>query len=155
MPRALPAHILHYVLDRRGVPLLVELEAQTATLVDNGGAQGGALLADAAREDEGVDAAVQLDVVAADEAEDAVDDDGEGELALRGGGAGDVPEVGGAGEGFPAGFLVEDIFGLRGEGLLGGWLGVGVRKGDTCGADVEFFGAAGAGLAGVVGEVED
>ena len=76
MLRALAPNILHHIPGQRAVLLLVEREAQTAALVDDGGAQRGALLADAAREDEGVDAAFQFHVVAADEAEDAVDEDG-------------------------------------------------------------------------------
>ena len=95
----------------------VEVEAEAAGVVDNGGAQVGAALADAAREDQGVDGAAEGDVVGADVAADAVDKEVEGQAAEgRAVGAGGSSsshggEVCGAREGAPAGFFVEDLLG--------------------------------------------
>lgn len=58
---------------------------------------------------------MESDVVAAEEAADAVDEEVEGQFHGRVGSVlfGDLAEVRGPGQGFPAGFFVEDFFGAR------------------------------------------
>jgi hypothetical protein len=94
----------------------IQLEAQAATALHDCRPQRLALLADAAREHQRVDLAVELHVVAAYEAKDAVEEEVEGELAFTGGRAGDLAEIGRPGQRFPTGLFVEDFFRLR-------WLG--------------------------------
>lgn len=100
-------------------------EAQAGDLLGDGGAQAGALLADAAGKDERVDLAAQRDVVRADEGADAVDDQVEGEAALRAAvvvvvvGGGDGGKVGRARQRLPPGLLVENLLGARDVQLLG------------------------------------
>lgn len=109
----------------------VDRKAETADFLSDGLPQPGALLADTTREDERIDGAAEGDVVGADVAADAVDEEVEGE-AVRGLVAGgDLAKVGGTCEGFPAGLLVEDLLrlgdvevGCRGRGELAGVAGV-------------------------------
>jgi hypothetical protein len=81
------------------VARVVEGEAKTIDPLDYCVPEAAALLADAASEDEGIDPALEGDVVASDKASNAVYEEveGEGMLGLAAGGNGS--EVGGAGEG--------------------------------------------------------
>jgi hypothetical protein len=116
------------------IPPRIQLEAEAAHHVADPGAQRVAALADAAREDEGVDPALQRDVVRADKGGDAVGEEVEGE-PLRGRlRRGDGGEVGRARQRLPAGLLVEDLLGAR---------------------DVQRLGRAGRELADVACVVED
>lgn len=112
MPGALPSHTLHHMLHRPAIATLINLEPQTGQLVHDGGAQLGALLADASGEDQRVDAAAQGHIVGADEAGDAVDEDVERQSVRGRVGRGDGAEVGGTRERLPPALLVEDLFGL-------------------------------------------
>lgn len=108
-------HLADLFLVRGLVTRIVDIKTEACALRDDGFAQPVALLADAAREDEGVDVALEGDVVGAYEAADAVDEEVEGEfvllvvlLVLVRGGGGDGAEIGGSGQGFPPGLFVQD-----------------------------------------------
>lgn len=107
----LSTKILDDAGDGFGVAGLVESEAETGETIDDGGAELGAALANAASEDEGVDAATKCDVIRANEAADAVNEYVECKAAGGIVGSGDNAEVGGARHGFPATLLVEDLLG--------------------------------------------
>lgn len=117
--------------------LPVELKAKTCGLLDDALSELRALLTNAAGEDEGIDFAAELEVVAADIVEDFVDDEVKGELAvpvaLVGLGADDA-EIRRAGQGLPSALLVQDLLGL---------------------GDVHALCAPAAQLPCAVGEVED
>ena len=140
------------ISDRRIPRILVlrfvEIEAEEGDGINDSFAEHVALLADAAGEDDGVDLAAAFDVVAADVAEDAVGEDVKGQFGVVAGvGFGDLGEIRGAGQRFPAGLLVEDVFGLGDVQLFGGAARhAGGRAGvveDQAGVDVAGAGAAG------------
>ena len=94
---------------------LIKLEAQTRNLPRDLFPQPRTSFSYTPREDERVHLPFEADVVAADEAGDAVDEEVEGEAVGVwgvGGGRGDGGEICGTGEGTPAGLLVEDLLGF-------------------------------------------
>lgn len=117
--RRLPAQILHHGIQLGLVPPLINCEPKTASLVNHGGAQRGTPLANAAREDEGVDLALEGDKVRADKAGDAVDKQVKGESRVGCVAGRDGSKVGRARQGGPARLFVEDLFGL-GDVQVGG-----------------------------------
>lgn len=102
-------YLAQFLFVGRLISPIINLEAQTCALLDDGFAKAVTLLTDAAREDERVDSAPEDDVVGVYEAADAVDEEVEGEFVLSvvvvGG---DGSKVGGSCQGFPPGLLVEN-----------------------------------------------
>lgn len=74
MPRLL-ANILDHILNCFVVLLLVNLKPETFTLLHNSCSQKRCLFSNTSCKDQSVDCTLQFDVVAADEAKDAVNED--------------------------------------------------------------------------------
>ena len=116
VPVRLPRDVHHrlVVLRLLAICRLTKAKPQTVAVLDNCLSQQGTLLTDTTCKHEPINLAASFDVVAPDVSEDAVYEYVEGELvSMRGWVFNcDLGEVGCACEGFPAGLLVENVFGL-------------------------------------------
>lgn len=74
MPRLL-ANILDHILNRFVIFLIVNLKSETFTLLYNSCSQKCCFFPKTPRKDQGINFALQFDVVAADEAKNAVNED--------------------------------------------------------------------------------
>ena len=82
MPR-LFTNFLDHILNHFVVFLIVDLESETVTLLHYSSSQKCCFFPNTSREDQRINLALQLDVIATNEAEDAVNDNVKGQPTFR------------------------------------------------------------------------
>lgn len=112
MSCALCANVLHDVCNILTIHSRIHFETQALALLNDPRPYHGPILSDPTREYQCVYFTFQLDVIAANEADYAVNEDIDGELAFRIRRGGYFAKIGGSSQSFPARLVVENVFGL-------------------------------------------